>query len=95
MAKAEHRLASLGKSGGTVVGCSVLGSLFRGPERGAGVVRDRQQRGLCHLVGEAEELCHRRLVREVLLGLGISEAMPNPFLAPDTLAKAGLPTEGG
>ena len=35
----------------------------------------------------------RRLVREVLLGLGISEAMPNPFLAPDTLAKAGLPAE--
>ena len=32
----------------------------------------------------------RRLVREVLLGLGISEVMPNPFLAPDTLAKAGL-----
>ena len=35
----------------------------------------------------------RRRVREVLLGLGISEAMPNPFLAPDTLAKAGLPTD--
>jgi len=35
----------------------------------------------------------RRLAREVLLGLGISEAMPNPFLAPDTLAKAGLPGE--
>jgi len=35
----------------------------------------------------------RRLAREVLLGLGISEAMPNPFLAPDTLAKAGLPAE--
>jgi phenylalanyl-tRNA synthetase beta chain len=33
----------------------------------------------------------RRLAREVLLGLGISEAMPNPFLASDTLAKAGLP----
>ena len=32
----------------------------------------------------------RRLLREVLLGLGISEAMPNPFLAPDTLARAGL-----
>jgi phenylalanyl-tRNA synthetase beta chain len=32
----------------------------------------------------------RRLVREVLLGLGVSEAMPNPFLAPDTLARAGL-----
>ena len=26
----------------------------------------------------------------LLLGLGITEAMPNPFLAPDTLAKAGL-----
>ena len=35
----------------------------------------------------------RRLAREVLLGLGISEAMPNPFLAPDTLAKAGLSSE--
>ena len=35
----------------------------------------------------------RRLVRDVLLGLGISEAMPNPFLAPDTLTKAGLPAE--
>ena len=35
----------------------------------------------------------RRLVRQVLLGLGISEAMPNPFLAPGTLAKAGLPGE--
>jgi phenylalanyl-tRNA synthetase beta chain len=32
----------------------------------------------------------RRQLRELLLGLGISEAMPNPFLAPDTLAKAGL-----
>ncbi len=32
----------------------------------------------------------RRLVRDVLLGLGVSEAMPNPFLAPGTLAKAGL-----
>lgn len=32
----------------------------------------------------------RRHLRQVLLGLGISEAMPNPFLAPDTLEKAGL-----
>ena len=32
----------------------------------------------------------RRQLRQVLLGLGISEAMPNPFLAPDTLARAGL-----
>ncbi len=35
----------------------------------------------------------RRLVREVLLGLGISEAMPNPFLAPDSLQRAGLPPQ--
>ncbi len=35
----------------------------------------------------------RRLIRQVLLGLGLTEAMPNPFLAPDTLAKAGLPAE--
>jgi phenylalanyl-tRNA synthetase beta chain len=35
----------------------------------------------------------RRVLRDVLLGLGISEAMPNPFLAPDTLAQAGL--DGG
>ena len=35
----------------------------------------------------------RRLAREVLLGLGVSEAMPNPFLAPGTLAKAGLPAD--
>jgi phenylalanyl-tRNA synthetase beta chain len=32
----------------------------------------------------------RRLLRQVLLGLGISEAMPNPFLAPDTLQRVGL-----
>ncbi len=32
----------------------------------------------------------RRLLREVLLGLGISEAMPNPFLAPDALPRVGL-----
>ena len=32
----------------------------------------------------------RRLLRQVLLGLGISEAMPNPFLAPGAQAKAGI-----
>jgi phenylalanyl-tRNA synthetase beta chain len=32
----------------------------------------------------------RRRLRDVLLGLGITEAMPNPFLAPDTLMRAGL-----
>ncbi len=44
--------------------------------------------------GELSERQHRRrLVREVLLGLGISEAMPNPFLAPNALADAGVPGE--
>jgi phenylalanyl-tRNA synthetase beta chain len=32
----------------------------------------------------------RRALRQVLYGLGISEAMPNPFLAPGDLARAGL-----
>jgi phenylalanyl-tRNA synthetase beta chain len=32
----------------------------------------------------------RRRLRDVLLGLGISEAMPNPFLAPGDLERAGL-----
>ena len=32
----------------------------------------------------------RRALRQVLLGLGISEAMPNPFLGPDTAASAGI-----
>ncbi|MFK8022428.1 MAG: phenylalanine--tRNA ligase subunit beta [Ilumatobacter sp.] len=35
----------------------------------------------------------RRELRQILLGFGLTEAMPNPFLAPDTLAKAGLPSE--
>jgi phenylalanyl-tRNA synthetase beta chain len=32
----------------------------------------------------------RRQLRGILLGLGISEAMPNPFLADDDLVRAGL-----
>jgi phenylalanyl-tRNA synthetase beta chain len=35
----------------------------------------------------------RRRLRDVLLGLGVSEAMPHPFLAADELSKAGLPPE--
>ena len=35
----------------------------------------------------------RRRLRDVLLGLGLSEAMPHPFLAADELSKAGLPSE--
>ena len=36
----------------------------------------------------------RRTVRQVLYGLGISEAMPDPFLAPGDLARAGLGAQG-
>ena len=32
----------------------------------------------------------RRLLREIVVSLGVSEAMPNPFLAPGELAKVGL-----
>jgi phenylalanyl-tRNA synthetase beta chain len=32
----------------------------------------------------------RRRLRDVLLGLGLSEAMPNPFLADDDLIRAGI-----
>lgn len=32
----------------------------------------------------------RRQLRDVLVGLGISEAMPNPIVAPDTMARAGI-----
>ena len=35
----------------------------------------------------------RRLVREVLLGLGISEVMPSPFLSDDDLHRTGLDGE--
>jgi len=35
----------------------------------------------------------RRQLRHQLMGLGLSEAMPNPFLAPDAVAKAGLPID--
>ncbi|HEX2273414.1 MAG TPA: phenylalanine--tRNA ligase subunit beta [Acidimicrobiales bacterium] len=35
----------------------------------------------------------RRRVREVLAGAGLSEAWSNSFLAPDDLARAGLPTD--
>ncbi|MEY4174163.1 MAG: phenylalanyl-tRNA synthetase beta chain [Actinomycetota bacterium] len=35
----------------------------------------------------------RRRLRQVLLGLGISEAMPHPFLTEGDLARAGLPAE--
>ena len=36
----------------------------------------------------------RRRIRSTLVGLGLSEALPMPFLAPDDLAKAGLDAQG-
>ncbi len=32
----------------------------------------------------------RRELRRLLVGLGLSEAMPNPFVAPDTMERAGI-----
>ncbi len=43
-----------------------------------------------HTGGLTEHQRQRRKVRATLAGLGISEALPLPFLAPDDLAKAGL-----
>ena len=36
----------------------------------------------------------RRLLRQVVVGLGAPEAMPKPFLAPDDLGRAGLEPTG-
>ncbi len=36
----------------------------------------------------------RRAVRRALLGFGVSEAMPMPFLAPGDLERCGLPADG-
>ncbi|HJR26637.1 MAG TPA: phenylalanine--tRNA ligase subunit beta, partial [Acidimicrobiales bacterium] len=36
----------------------------------------------------------RRLLRRVLIGRGLSEAMPMPFLAPGELSRCGLPDDG-
>ena len=35
----------------------------------------------------------RRVIRQVLVGLGVHEAMPLPFLAPGDLSRCGLPPE--
>jgi phenylalanyl-tRNA synthetase beta chain len=40
--------------------------------------------------GLTERQSNRRLLRQTLVGLGISEAMPIPFLAPGDLERAGL-----
>ena len=36
----------------------------------------------------------RRTLRRVLMGRGLSEAMPLPFLAPGELSRCGLPDDG-
>jgi phenylalanyl-tRNA synthetase beta chain len=36
----------------------------------------------------------RRMLRRVLIGRGLSEAMPMPFLAPGELSRCGLPDDG-
>jgi len=35
----------------------------------------------------------RRTIRQIMIGSGLVEAMPNPFLAPDDVSKAGLSVE--
>ena len=47
-----------------------------------------------HPGGLTQRQQDRRLVRQVLVGLGASEAMPNPFLAPGDLGRAGLDPRG-
>ncbi len=44
-----------------------------------------------HLTERQQE---RRLLRHVLAGLGLAEAMPMPFLAPGQLERSGLPGDG-
>lgn len=59
--------------------------------------------GYSRIVGRAPTSAHtgsltpiqrdRRIIREILVGLGVHEAMPLPFLAPGDLARCGLPAE--
>jgi phenylalanyl-tRNA synthetase beta chain len=42
----------------------------------------------------SERQLERRRLRSLLVGRGLSEAMPLPFLAPGDLARAGLPDDG-
>ena len=47
-----------------------------------------------HFGGLSGRQADRRAVRDVLVGLGLSEALPMPFLAPGDLERAELPYEG-
>jgi len=44
-----------------------------------------------HFGALSSRQAERRLARDVLVGLGLAEALPNPFLAPDDLRRCGLP----
>jgi phenylalanyl-tRNA synthetase beta chain len=46
-----------------------------------------------HIGGLTERQRERRHARDVLVGLGLAEAMPMPFLAPGDLARSGLPDD--
>ena len=46
-----------------------------------------------HFGGLSVRQAERRAVRDVLVGLGLSEALPMPFLAPDDVKRAELPYE--
>ncbi|MEY2454876.1 MAG: phenylalanyl-tRNA synthetase beta chain [Acidimicrobiaceae bacterium] len=46
-----------------------------------------------HFGGLSAHQADRRAVRDVLVGLGLSEALPMPFLAPNDLERAELPYE--
>jgi phenylalanyl-tRNA synthetase beta chain len=47
-----------------------------------------------HVGGLSTRQQERRLVRSVLTGLGLNEAMPMPFLGPGDLERCGLPPDG-
>ena len=46
-----------------------------------------------HFGGLSDRQADRRSARDVLVGLGLSEALPMPFLAPDDVQRAELPHE--
>src|SRR4029077_3341563 len=46
-----------------------------------------------HFGGLSVRQADRRAARDVLVGLGLSEALPMPFLAPDDVKRAELPDD--
>ncbi len=85
---ADRRLAEL------AAGCDRRDRRHRGG-RPSLRLRERAQAGAAVAAARSPQPAQqrRRLVREVLLGLGISEVMPSPFLSDDDLHRAGLDGE--